>query len=102
MSLALTTASELGSSSFVNRCAVFDEQSGIQRFDIAYSIRGRILISQGSLEAPVKSAVLGAGDDLFLQLGGKIAEIVAIAGDADDEVAVLLRAGPAPCAGSRR
>ena len=35
--------------------------------------------------------VLGPLDDLFLQLPAAVDEIVAVAGDADDKVAVLLR-----------
>ena len=34
--------------------------------------------------------MLGAGDDLVLEGLAEVAEVVAVAGDADDEVAVLL------------
>jgi len=34
--------------------------------------------------------VLGAGDDLFLQRGRQVAEVVGVAGDPDDEAAVSL------------
>jgi hypothetical protein len=33
--------------------------------------------------------VFGAGDDFFLEFGGEIAEVIAVAGDADDEIAVF-------------
>ena len=35
--------------------------------------------------------MLRAGDDLVLELARDVAEVVAVAGDADDQVAVLLR-----------
>jgi hypothetical protein len=35
-----------------------------------------------------EALMLGAGDDLVLEVGGEVAEVVGVAGDADDEVAV--------------
>ena len=50
------------------------------------------LASWGDVRS-TKGLMFGAGDDLVLQRPAQITEVVAIAGHAHDEVAVLLRVG---------